>query len=153
MKNTLTLVTCLFISITALGQINYLKLRANYTASCGKMDSLELRANQLFVDSIAQFDIINGEEEFLYDYAWTYYHRYLKWKKEEDLEICIKYNEQCWKHYKNLSALWNLGSNYRSIGNCDKSLELTELYIIEMNKIDKTLIDYKQIYYRYKFCR
>lgn len=153
MQKIITISIFLFLSLKSFGQIDYTKLRGQYSVSCGKIDSTELINNQIFLDSLSQFEIINGEDKFLYDYAWTYYRRYLLWRQEKDLEMSIKYNQKCWDQYHDIKALWNLGSNYKILGDCDRALDLTELYITELNKIDKSLIDYQQIYYRYKFCR
>ena len=117
-------------------------------------DSIELVRNQQFLDSVAQFEIIQGEEKFLYDVGMTYYKVYLKWKKQEDLLNSKKANQMCWEKYRNHMALWNLGTNYGLLNDCDKKIELTELflnYMIENGLED--YISYKQVYYRYKFCR
>ncbi len=153
MQQIITISIFLFLSLQSFGQIDYTKLRDQYSVSCGKIDSTELLKNQTFLDSLSQFEIIKGEDKFLYDYAWTYYRRYLLWRHEKDLEISIEYNQKCWSKHQDIKALWNLGSNYRIFGDCDKALEFTELYISELKKIDESLIDYQQIYYRYKFCR
>ena len=144
----------MFLLTDLFSQIDYLELRDQYTLSCHKSDSIELIQNKRFLDSLTEYKITNGEEKFLYDYGMTYYTIYLKWKSIDALLKSTEANQKCWEEYQNYNALENLGMNYGILGDCDKKLELTELYIKEMikNELDE-YIDYKEIYYRYKTCR
>jgi hypothetical protein len=126
----------------------------HYSLTCRSSDSTELVRNQQFLDSIAQFQFINGEEQFLYDLGMAYYKIYNRWQIREDLLKSIEANERCWEEYNNPMALWNLGTNYGQLNNCEKQLELTERYINYMknNELEE-YISFEQVYYRYKFCR
>ena len=102
------------------------------------------------MDSLQAFEITDGGMEYLYDYAWVYYMRYMKWKNLDDLQVAAETWEKGWSDYQDLHALKNL-SVYRVLGDCKKSLDYTELYL--ENVPDSIPVDYKQIYYQYKFCR
>jgi len=142
-----------FLSFTLPSQINYLDIRDQYSVSCGQIDSSELIQNQIFVDSLMNLSITKGRDKFLYDFAWVYYRRYLKWKDISDIRTSNKYNNECWELFGSTNALWNLGGGYGILNDCDKKLELTELYIKTMKDQDQEeYISYKQVYYRYKSC-
>jgi hypothetical protein len=145
----------LFISETAFSQVDYEALRdKHYTLSCGAIDSVDLIRNQVFVDSLLHEDLGVQRERFLNDYSMVYYTRYLKWKDLGDIRISLKYTKECWETYQNTKALWGLGHSYGILGDCDKELELTELYVKTMKENgNEEFISYKQVYYRYKFCR
>lgn len=145
----------LLLTLTNLfGQIDYLEVKDQIRASCGKISSEDILGDKAFIDSLMQFEIIKGEDKFLYDAGMTYYVMYLKWKNKEDIVKSIEFNQKCWDKYHNLRSLWNLGTNYGILENCEKKIELTELYINEMKKDSlEKFIDYQQIYFRYKFCR
>jgi hypothetical protein len=144
----------LFPFIKLIGQVNYLEVKEKLKASCGEVYLKDLFKDKALVDSIMQFEIIVGEEKFLYDAGMIYYLMYLKGKNKEDIIKSTEFNQKCWDKYGNLNALWNLGSNYGILQDCDKKIELTERYISEMKKDSlEEFIDYQQIYLRYKSCR
>lgn len=154
MKKFLLVLLISFLCSNLFSQIDYMEVRDQFTVSCGNIDSTELVRNRNLLDSISQFEIINGEEQFLYDLGMTYYKVYLKWKNKEDNLKSAEANQKCWDKYQNTKALWNLGTNYGISQNCNKELELTELYVKHMKEKDlEEFISYKQVYYRYKFCR
>lgn len=151
MKNPLFFVILLTaMSNSAFSQVDYSELKSRYEISCGIPDSAQIVETFNFLDSLKSFEISVGEKEFLYDYGWVHYMKYLKWKNLGDLKIAATSFEKSWKEFQDIAALWNLGGIYRVLGECDKAIETTELYIEKMP--DKSLIDYKQVYYRYKFC-
>jgi hypothetical protein len=135
----------------ALAQVDYLEYKHKYDLSCGSADSSVIARNQVLVDSLQSFAIVNGEKQYLYDYGWVYYMKYTKWQHLDDARTAASSFEKGWEQHKDLNALWNLGGLYRVLGDCGKSLDITELYLQEAP--DSTDVDYQQIYYRYKFCR
>ena len=146
-----TLAFLVFQTFSAFSQIDYNEYREYFNLSCGIPDSTVIIQNQQLVDSLKSMKIVAGEQEYLYDHGWTYYLRYLKWKDDDDLKKAASSFERGWKEYNDLTALWNLGTIYRALGNCNRSLDMTELYIKEAP--DSIPIDYKQVYFRYKNCR
>ncbi|RFC55649.1 hypothetical protein [Brumimicrobium aurantiacum] len=154
MKKNLFLLIILMSSTNMFSQIDYKKVSEEFTISCGTESADDLSRSKKFLDSLSQFKINNGEEEYLYDVGMTNYKAYLKWKDKSALIISTEANQKCWDKYQNYNALWNLGMNYGLLDNCDKKLELTELYIKHLSENDLVeFIDYQQVYYRYKFCR
>lgn len=145
------LIFLLTLTFSAHAQVDYIKYKYQYNLSCGIPDSTVIVRNQVLVDSLESMEIINGRKEYLYDYGWVYYMRYVKWKDLDDLKKATSSFEKGWTEYKDLSALWNLGVVYRVLGNCKKALDMTELYLKEVP--DSISVDYKQVYYRYKNCR
>lgn len=150
-KSTTTLALLLVFTFSAYSQVDYLEYKERYSLSCGIPDSSVIVRNQTLVDSLENVEIKNGKQQYLYDHGWVYYMRYIKWKEIDDLKKAAASFEECWKEHGNLPALWNLGTIYRALGDCDKALNLTELYI--KSSPDSIPIDYKQVYYRYKNCR
>lgn len=154
MRNILITLLLLSLSTVVFSQVNYLQLRDHFTVTCGKIDSTDLVKNKQFLDSLAHFEIIEGEEQFLYDIGFTYYRMYGKTHNESDLLLSSKYNQACWDKFQNPYALWNLGMNCSALGECEKSIELTELYITTMKEQkQEEYIDYQQVYLMYKHCR
>lgn len=136
--------------LLALSQVNYLEFKERYSLTCVVPDSMVIVKNQEIMDSLHPFEITNGEKEYLYDYAWVYYMRYMKWKKLDDLKIAAETWERGWNEHQDLIALHSLWV-YRVLGDCKKSLDYTELYL--ENVPDSVEVDYKAIYRRYKYCR
>lgn len=135
------------------GQIDYMKLENKLVRTCGVPDSVTLVKNQHFLDSLILLDITNGKEKLLRDIGMTYSKRFLKWKDLADIEISKGYFLQGWEQYHSTSSLWNLGACYGFVDDCQEQLRLTELYIKVMKEIEQEdLINYKQVYLRYKFC-
>lgn len=132
-------------------QVDYLEFKDQYNLSCHIPDSSVIVRNQHLVDSLHTLKIIRGEKEFLYDHGWVYYVRYLKWKDLQDLEKAALSFEKGWTEHQDLAALWGLGGISRTLGNCEKALDLTDLYIDEIP--DTVKVDYRQVYTRYKYCR
>lgn len=149
-KQTLLLLLLIGLTYSAQGQIDYLDYKERYYLSCGTPDSSEVVRNQLLVDSLDNFEIVNGRQQFLYDRGWVYYLRYLKWKDKKDLEIAATCYEQGWIEYQDLSALWNLVVIFKALGDCEKAIKMVDLYIDTIPE-NKT-VDYQSIYYIYKNC-
>jgi hypothetical protein len=150
-QTTTTLILLLTVTLSAYSQVDYIEYKDRYNLSCGIPDSSVIVRNQQLVDSLQNLKITNGQKEYLYDHGWVYYIRYLKWKDLTDLKISASSFDKGWNQYQDLDALWNLGGINGILGNCEKSLDLTELYLQEIP--DSIDVDYKQVYYRYKFCR
>lgn len=139
--------------MTLFGQVDYMELESKLVRSCGVPDSITLVKNQHFLDSLIGLDINNGKEKLLRDIGMTYSKRYLKWKDLADIEKSKSYFLQCWEQYRSMPSLWNLGACYGAADDCQEQLRLTELYIKVMKEAgQEELINYKQVYLRYKFC-
>ena len=148
---TALLVFLLTLSYLACSQVDYLEYKDRYNLSCGIPDSAVIARNQQLVDSLQHMKISSGKKVFLYDHGWVYYMRYIKWKNLDDLRVAAVSFEKGWTEHNDLNALWNLGTIYRALENCDKALDMTDLYINSVP--DSIPVDYKQVYYRYKYCR
>lgn len=151
MKTSFYIILFITITIPSFAQIDYSDFKTRSGLSCGIPDSTTIVNSQRILDSLESFEIINGKAEYLYDHGWTYYLSYMKWKNASDLQRAVGYWEEGWSDHQDLVALWNLGSAYRPLGECEKALDYTELYL--KNVPDSVKVDYKQVYYRYKFCR
>jgi len=149
-QQTILLLLLLSLTYSAQSQIDYLDYKERYNLSCGIPDSSEIVRNQLLVDSLDNLEIGNGRQQYLYDHGWVYYMRYIKWKEKNDLEIAATNFENGWEEYQDLNSLWNLGTIYKALGDCDKALKMTDLYIDSIP--DSVTVDYKKVYYRYKYC-
>lgn len=147
----LTLTFLALLSLPAWAQVDYLEYKEKYSISCTIPDSAVIMSNQQLMDSLQSLEITGGEKVFLYDLGWLYYMKYMKWKNREDLEKAASTFERGWNEHQDLGALWNLGGIYRRLENCEKSLNLTELFIEQA--ADSVDVDYQQVYYRYKHCR
>ncbi len=150
-RKTTILIFLSVLTLSAFPQVDYIEFKNQYSLTCAVPDSAVVVRNQILLDSIQSVEIVNGEKEYLYDFGWVYYMRYLKWSDMNDLKISASSFERGWHEFKDLSALWNLSGIYRTLGDCTKSLDLTETYLQEVP--DTISVDYKQVYYRYKFCR
>jgi hypothetical protein len=151
MKETFQ-ITCilLILPLLAASQVDYLDYKKKYNLSCGTPDSALIVENQNLLEALNYEEISHGKQQFLYDHGWVYYMRYVKWKNQEDLKIASASFEKGWDDFKDINALWNLGTVYRKLDDCPKALRTTELYL--ENIPDSVDVDYKQIYYRYKLC-
>lgn len=147
----LLLVIIFSLPVFGFSQVDYLEFKERYNLSCRVPDSAVIVENQHLMDSLSNYEISNGAEDFYYDHAWVYYMRYMKWKNIDDLQKAANIWEIAWTRYKCLPCLKSLGSIYRHLGNCSKSLDYTELYLKEVP--DSIPVDYKQMYLRYKYCR
>jgi len=114
-------------------------------------DSIKILQGQFILDSLADFEIINGQKEFCYDRGWTYYCSFIKWKKLSDGEMAQQYWERGWRDFQDPLALWNLANAAKILGNCKKALDLTEEYVRLFPEDAKN--QYDQLYFRYKNCR
>jgi len=139
------------INNSAFSQVNYFDFKDRYDLSCGLPDSTHILANQHLVDSLYGLIINIGEKEFLYDHGWVYFMRYQEWRDIQDLKVSVSSFEKSWAQFQDLSALWNLGSIYKELGDCRKALDFTELFVNEAK--GKKEIDYQQLYFRFKNCR
>jgi hypothetical protein len=148
-RNWILVCTVFMIGHSVAAQVDYDKLRHRFTLSCGIPDSLTLVAQQTFVDSVASCKITRGEAEFLTDRGWVYYMRYVRWSLNDDLIMATRIYETSWQKFQTLSSLWALGTLYRQSGECERSLAATEQYL---ELAEPSIIDYQQIYLRYKFC-
>lgn len=135
----------------AISQVDYLDFKERFSLSCHESDSTKIVENTHLLDSLQSVTLTGGQQEYLYDYGWTYYTRYLKWNDIEDLQKAVLSFDRGWEEFEDLGALWNSGGMYRELGDCNKSLELTEAYIEHFPE-DRE-VDYQQVYLRYKFCR
>ncbi|WP_417590289.1 hypothetical protein [Owenweeksia hongkongensis] len=151
MKISFSLFLFITISLHSFSQVDYIDFKERYSLSCGVPGSAIIVKNQILIDSLQPFEITNDEMKYLYDYGWVYKMRYMKWKNIDDLRIAVSSFEAGWKQYQDLTALWNLGTLYRPLGDCEKALDYTELYLEKVS--GSVQVDYKQIYYRYKYCR
>ena len=88
-KSTAIIVFLLTLTFSAHAQVDYIKYKERYNLSCGTPDSIVIVRNQLLVDSLESMEITNGGKEYLYDYGWVYYMRYLKWKELDDLKKVV----------------------------------------------------------------
>ena len=151
MKNRLILLLIATSTIIQ-AQVNYLDIRENFTLSCGTYDSLDIVNNQTFIDSVSQIGINHGEEKFLYDKAWLFFCKYQYWNDINDYQTAFDIWNENWLKHQNLSSLWNMSGAVKLI-DCERSIELTELFIKNANYLDKDISDkYEQIYFRYKRC-
>ena len=152
MKHTTTIVIFLLtLTFSAYSQVDYIEYKDRYNLSCRIPDSSVIVRNQQLVDSLENVEITNGKQQYLYDHGWVYYMRYIKWKELDDLKKAAASFEEGWTRHNDLTALWNLGTIYRALDNCEKALDMTELFIKSVP--DSIPVDYKQVYYRYKNCR
>ena len=153
MKKTIQIILFSILSTAGFTQVDYLAVESHLQRSCGIPDSITLIQNQLFLDSVIQLQIVNGKEKLLRDIGMVYFKKYLKWKDKADIEKSIYYHLQGWEVYESTTSLWNLGDCYKILGDCSEHLKLTELYIKKMiEKEQEEFINYKQVYFRYKFC-
>jgi len=144
----------LILSTAGFSQIDYLEIESQLQRTCGIPDSITLKQNQIFLDSVIQLQVVTGKEKLLRDIGMVYFKKYLKWKDIADVEKSIYYHLQSWEMYESTSSLWTLGDCYKMLGDCSEHLRLTELYIEKMKeKEQEKLIDYEQVYFRYKFCQ
>jgi tetratricopeptide (TPR) repeat protein len=138
------------LTLGSYAQIDYLEYKKKYNLSCGTPDSTLIVENQNLLEALKYSEISEGKQQFLYDYGWVYYMRYLKWKEQSDLETAASSFDKGWEDFNDLNALWNLGTIYRKLDNCPKALSSTETYL--ENVPDSINVNYKQVYYRYKLC-
>lgn len=147
-----TLVILLFLALPkgAWSQVDYGAFEHRFTLNCGRPDSLNLVQNKRFIDSLSTVGVSANEEQFLRDRSMLSYQFYLLWKNEVDL---IKAKDDalvCWERFKNTPCLWDLGTMYRVLGDCDRAILYTDRYIQE---VPEERINFKQVYLRYKLCR
>lgn len=131
--------------------VDYLAIKKAYALSCSIPDSASIVRSQFVLDSLAAFEIVNGQQEFCYDRGWTHYISYLKWKKLEDVRQAKSYWESGWQKYQDSRALWNLATAAKILGDCKASLDYTEAYVQHFPEDIKHRNE--QLYLRYKFCR
>ena len=148
MKNTFFFLA-LIASYICSAQINYHDFNKRQESSCIKVDSLSVTNDFLLLDSLAQFDIVEGEEFYLYDRSMNYYYQNMLWDDEEALIKSIEYSKQCWEKYQNNNALWNLSFNLVWVNEYRKGIEYLDLYV-RTRKKNKEPIDYEQVYLLYK---
>lgn len=150
-RTTITLFLIVALTFSGYSQVDYLEYKKRYNLSCGIPDSSVIVRNQQLVDSLDNVEITQGKQQYLYDHGWVYYMRYIKWKDIGDLEKAASSFESGWTEFNDIYALWNLGGIYRPLGDCNKALDMTDLYINSVP--DSIAVDYQQVYYRYKYCR
>lgn len=131
--------------------IDYLAIKKTYALTCSIPDSASIIRSTQLLDSLAAFEIVNGQQEFCYDRGWTHYISYLKWKKLEDVRQAKSYWETGWQKYQDSRALWNLATAAKILGDCKTSLDYTEAYVKAFPEDAKNRYD--QLYFRYKNCR
>ncbi len=139
----------MYFSLSAKTQIDYIQLSEELNIECS--DNL-LDAKHLS-DSLSNFKIGNGKEQFLYDRGMTYYKLFGKDKKQDDFQTAKTAFESCWNEFQNLTAMWNLALLEYFNNNCEQALQNIDLFIDSMPEDSVDRYMYKEAYELYKDCK
>lgn len=148
------LITLLFSAATFLlsAQVNYPEFKDQYSL-CGFPNAQQAVEFAHAYDSVASLEIVGDTFGYFNKNAgFAHYKAYLVLDDPAYLESAIPYFKKSWFTDGNIHGLWDLGGMYSCQENADSTLKYTEMYIQEARKTGQdSLIDYQQIYYRYKF--
>lgn len=108
------------LSNTCSAQINYIKLKKNQSFwQCGFQSKIDAENNLKSLDSIAQFDITKGKNQFLYDLGMANYTMFLFTKDTIYVAKSINAFKTCYEQAKYVDALHNLFICYGLVSDCD----------------------------------
>ena len=151
MLKTILVSSILLCSLASISQVDYKEFKKRFPLTCTKWDSASVIEAQHLMDSLDQFEIVNGEDQFLYNIGMTYYMRYAKWKSVVDLKKSIGYNQEGYDKFQGSGFAWQLAFLYERDGNCEEALKYAGIYA-ELSKEEGLEINYKQLYYIYRDC-
>lgn len=150
--NYLTALLLLLMPAIGLAQVHYPEVSHRYMASCGPTDIATIEKNIAFLDSLAGVGVGEGREQFLYDRGFSHYMRFAHSNDTADMRLAIDLHLEAWEGYSNLAALWNVGSFYFNLRECDEMRRYSEAFLEAAKTEEDFPVAFDELFYRYRFC-